>query len=121
MAAPFPNWPDPCIRRCGGLGVTKRGELRLLEPRIPGTGALFFCEQLPDAMANTLGNPYKTGMGKRVAARVACGKSPAIEGYGGRGQGRKSAKLDCMAKLTSGDPGNFGANLAEQMVRPQAR
>jgi hypothetical protein len=33
----------------------------------------------------------------------------------GRGQGRKSAKLDCMAKLTSGDQ-LFGANLAEQMV-----
>ena len=71
---PFPNWPDPCMRRCGGLGVTKRGELRLLEPRIPGTGALFFCEQPPDAMATTLG--------KRVTARGARGKSPAIEGYG---------------------------------------
>ena len=71
---PFPNWPDPCMRRCGGLGVTKRGELRLLEPRIPGTGALFFCEQPPDAMADTLG--------KRVTARGARGKSPAIEGYG---------------------------------------
>jgi hypothetical protein len=33
-------------------------------------------------MANTLGNPYKTGMGKRVAAHGARGKSPAIEGYG---------------------------------------
>jgi hypothetical protein len=70
------------MRRCGGLGVTKRGELRLLEPRIPGTGALFFCEQPPDAMANTLGNPYKTEMGKRVTARGARGKSAAIEGYG---------------------------------------
>ena len=48
----FPNWPDPCMRRCGGLGVTKRGELRLLEPRIPGTGALFFCEQPPGMTAN---------------------------------------------------------------------
>ena len=71
------------MRRCGGLGFTKCGELRLLEPRIPGTGALFFCEQPPDAMANTLGNPYKTEMGKRVTARGARGgKSPAIEGYG---------------------------------------
>jgi len=38
-----PTWPDPCMTTCGGLGVTSRGELRLLEPRIPGTGALFFC------------------------------------------------------------------------------
>ena len=68
------------MRRCGGLGVTKRGELRLLEPRIPGTGALFFCGQPP--VAHRPGNPYKNEMGKRVTARGARGKSAAIEGYG---------------------------------------
>ena len=51
----------------GDLVVTKRGELRLLEPRIPGTGALFFCRypagawQIPGAsMADPPGNPYNT-------------------------------------------------------------
>jgi hypothetical protein len=38
------------MRRFGGLGVTKRGDLRLLEPRNPGTGALFFCgAHLPES------------------------------------------------------------------------
>jgi hypothetical protein len=37
------TWPDLCMTEGGDLVVTKPGELRLLEPRIPGTGALFFC------------------------------------------------------------------------------
>ena len=67
------------MRRCGDLGATKRGELRLLEPRIPGTGALFFCGQPP--VAHRPGNPYKNEMGNASPAAPR-GKSDAIEGYG---------------------------------------
>jgi hypothetical protein len=69
----------------GGLAVTKRGELRLLEPRIPGTGALYFC--VPDhggaamasrrhEMANGPGNLYNSGGSDAVVAACAARQAP---------------------------------------------
>src|SRR5689334_20757507 len=73
----------------GDLVVTKRGELRLLGPRTPGTGALFFCRypagawRRPDvSMADPPGNPYNTATGKAPCRRLGYGETLAMRVIG---------------------------------------
>ncbi len=77
------------MRNCGGLGVTKRGELRLLEPRIPGTGALFFygpCQATTVNVSRRQDGEYAKQPlqdlwnGGNWSSILARGKSRAIEG-----------------------------------------